>query len=762
MAHFVYIPESTHIGTGAETIFGFDWPYLSPDDIQVTVDGVDVPTVLSGLATVLITPAPALNAAIRIYRDTDAQNPAYQFATGVPFLPRYVDENNRQTLYAVQEGYLFATDAVETANAALALATTADAKADEALTNSDNAVADAAAALLAAGNAMTAASTALTVANGVDAKADTALADSAEALALAQQAIDAVTASGVASFNGRFGFVVPAAGDYAASMIATSVSGQTVQSTLDAQRAALELAINNYADQVNAALGSNLIGYRGHTVRTELDTKLRYHTPEEYGYAIGNSLASRTAALQACHNAANTDKRSVFYSDVYVVSKLTLSDHTEYAITGTGGIAAGDAVTAYSSLLEIVNSTALKTFGSIYVSCGGNTNYTAGIKVWGSGSGPGGLRTCSLHYLGFNVIGAKVGWQWGDRAAPDNLLSENVMYGGYTYNTPISVIVIGTQAVIEANGYQLIAAGSGGLAGILHVVARCIGGVLTINGGECQIPTVSTGYCFELAPIDSPSFAHTYGSIAVNGSKIESASLLLFAHNINTIPDIAVGSGSLCISGGGGYHSFTGASFQADSTFSGKLVVDKLAHFHCNALRTAQTVAFNGPAEIDIENLAFDTNFRRGLYGITGGIPRFGYQQIFEVVNLAGQAIASGAAVTLKPQAIPSRENNQHFSANWNLATGVFTVPQGGLKDVRVFVQVDSVSARAASSVQVIINNVGVGGWFGVAGHYGAGTCELGDLPAGTTVDIRFFNADLGTVTFGSSNFDRIVLHARN
>lgn len=119
-------PESLKVGNGVETVFGFSFPYLRIQDVAVTVNGVTVPTVLVGTAQVSVTPAPAVGAAIRIYRNTPAQFPAYQFATGVPMLPRYIDENNRQLLYGLQEGLLQFTATQTTAEEALRRAAAAE------------------------------------------------------------------------------------------------------------------------------------------------------------------------------------------------------------------------------------------------------------------------------------------------------------------------------------------------------------------------------------------------------------------------------------------------------------------------------------------------------------------------------------------------------------------------------------------------------------------------------------------------------------
>lgn len=97
-------PESLHVGNGVETVFGFNWPYLIPTDLRVTVNGVEVSVMLASPNQVSVVPAPPALSVVRIYRNTPAQNPTYLFATGIPMLPKYIDGNNKQLLYALQEG----------------------------------------------------------------------------------------------------------------------------------------------------------------------------------------------------------------------------------------------------------------------------------------------------------------------------------------------------------------------------------------------------------------------------------------------------------------------------------------------------------------------------------------------------------------------------------------------------------------------------------------------------------------------------------
>lgn len=136
-------PESLHVGTGTETVFGFNWPYLLPRDLSVTLNGVPVPTVLASTNQVSVTPAPAPGVIVRIYRNTPAQIPTYLFASGIPMLPRYIDGNNKQLLFALQEGLLQFAQTQATADLALLRAELAVRSADSAVATSQQASATA-------------------------------------------------------------------------------------------------------------------------------------------------------------------------------------------------------------------------------------------------------------------------------------------------------------------------------------------------------------------------------------------------------------------------------------------------------------------------------------------------------------------------------------------------------------------------------------------------------------------------------------------
>lgn len=133
--------EDVYEGDGTTAVFQFHFPYLAASDVFVSVDGVNVSfTLLPGsVAQVQTTVPPAVGTVVKVYRNTLAYVPEHLFASGVPFLPRYVDENNRQLLYASQEAI---NDTAVTAAEALVIAEEAKQIAQEAEDKIDGAIID--------------------------------------------------------------------------------------------------------------------------------------------------------------------------------------------------------------------------------------------------------------------------------------------------------------------------------------------------------------------------------------------------------------------------------------------------------------------------------------------------------------------------------------------------------------------------------------------------------------------------------------------
>jgi hypothetical protein len=119
--------EVTLIGDGVTTQFNFTFPYLKDTGVFAEVDGVATPFSYVTASTIEFAEAPADGAEVRIYRNSPGEQLQYEFNLGAPFLPRYVDANNRQLLFVMQEAV---NDTQGIANEALTATATFDARMD--------------------------------------------------------------------------------------------------------------------------------------------------------------------------------------------------------------------------------------------------------------------------------------------------------------------------------------------------------------------------------------------------------------------------------------------------------------------------------------------------------------------------------------------------------------------------------------------------------------------------------------------------------
>ncbi|MNJ09281.1 Pectate lyase superfamily protein [compost metagenome] len=236
--------EAVYTGDGATTIFQLNFPILDATDVFVSVNGVDVSfTFLPGTpASVQTTVPPAFGTEVIVYRNTDAVSIEHVFTAGVPFLPRYVDENNRQLLYAIQEGLQSFGETDAKAQQALDTANAANETANDALSQVQANV-----------------SRNLRVAN-----TDPVI-PPIPSVALRQGML--------------LGF------DSAGNPI-------TIPAGPSGSAAALAMAL---ADQADPANGAGLIGYRGYTVHQRLDEE---RSLLSFG-AVGDGVTDDTVAVQA-------------------------------------------------------------------------------------------------------------------------------------------------------------------------------------------------------------------------------------------------------------------------------------------------------------------------------------------------------------------------------------------------------------------------------------------------------------------------------
>lgn len=269
------ITENTFTGDGATVLFPFTFPYLQATDIKVSLDGaITTEYTLANATTIEFNVAPAVDTAIRIYRETLGDALAANFFPGSAIRSSDLNQNFTQNLYVTQESNNNATEALTTANtasdtatqaasdAATAIATSNQASADSAtaLANSTTAVADAAAAVATSTAAEATANASNATSNAAEATANAAAVDSTTALATANQAAaDAATAIATANSSAADAATAISTANQAAADATSALSTATTAGTNASNAVTTANAADGKADQAIAAVANALL-----------------------------------------------------------------------------------------------------------------------------------------------------------------------------------------------------------------------------------------------------------------------------------------------------------------------------------------------------------------------------------------------------------------------------------------------------------------------------------------------------------------------
>jgi len=534
------------------------------------------------------------------------------------------------------------------------------------------------------------------------------------------------------------------------------------------KKAPKKVWLTGYHTKNDGAFGSNFYRLKG-LKTTEIDNggtviiitmggvdyvyELQYNGIVAIKWFGAKRLEESTIAVQSAFNYVASFNGTIEIDDLYLVDTIKVTGVNGFAMTGKGALI-GNATTTRDAVLEFKNCTDVTATKTLTISGSYNENYTAGVKVWAEIS----TGTSSLNVLKFNIVGAKLAWQFGDLSEPDVLLSEMSIGEGYTYGCPECLLVIGTQAVIGVTDYQLISGTSGGTGTWLTLprnVIRTIGGRVQVNGGEVILTDVITGVTCNIQPIDSTSFDNSYGKVIMSNVEIESSSQLLVTSNPNNILNTT--KGLFDLSQCGGYHSQNAFSFmQTDIDFIGEVVV-KQCDFYGAVARTQPTLQCYGNANVYIDDISFKTNFVQGLGAISGGIVHFTYRMILNANNLVGQTLTSGAATTLVFASKVSDIDLNRFTLDYNALTGVFTVPTGGLKNIKIETQLLKAGLGGEWYVQINGSSYGIR----ELGNYSHNSYSINSLNAGDTIKIVLLNLSATTVAT-SAYLDYFQIFASN
>lgn len=476
----------------------------------------------------------------------------------------------------------------------------------------------------------------------------------------------------------------------------------------------------------------------------------------DYGASPAESAANNNTAIEAAVAAVGDGGALFFPQGTYLVTGVTIDSVSGLHLLGDFATLKGPASGALNAVLELKNSVAVTVRG---LNIHGNHNPDLVSGIWGYTDDSTQFSLSNFDNIIFS--GCPIAFKFGHEDYEDALVSEITVDGGYTYGCPIPIQLIGTQTVVNCNGYNLVSGTNGGAGDFLTLprrVAEVKGGHLNITGGECLITDTAGYVCFNVEPITSVAYSNPYGKISVNNSIIESASQLAISDNPGSISTPT--GGMIRIVGCSGYHASNSFSFiQTDADFEGKVIV-KNNDFYAGTARTQMNIECgNSDAQVYCDDFSFGSNFVQGLAGISGGTAHFTQRQILSVTNLNGQSLPNTTQTDLKYTSVSTSGDLARFSSGYSSATGIFTVPAGGLKNVQILAQMN-LAGLSTSELYVKIN----GNIAGVLSPINPSTQihhYVQSLAAGDTIKITLNCLD-GALTADSDSADYFSIFASN
>lgn len=476
-------------------------------------------------------------------------------------------------------------------------------------------------------------------------------------------------------------------------------------------------------------------------------------------YAPGGGVVDETTEIQAWFDYVADNNLEGVLGGSHAVSTIVLDGKNGFKISGRGALV-GNATSATDAVLELKSCTDMEWQKGIYINASYKTEYSAGVKVWADNTPTGGLSTFAI-----SIVGAPLAWQFGDSSEPDALgFSEMVVRDGYTFGCPAVCDVIGSQSVVTFQGYQLLSTlgtNPPGWSALNRRVLRVIGSSVLITGSELTLNDVTTGVCMDVRPINSPGFDNVYGKITISNTLIETSSQLATATN----PDAVVLAGSPITKGAISLHQCKGVHTQDAFAFvdlaadyEGDFIMEDCNFFNTVA-RSQANINAAGNANIYVKDQSFGTNFIQGLSGITGGIVHFDRREILHVNNLNGQSIPNAAATVLNYTTTVVTSDTGRFNTGYS--AGTFTVPTGGLRSVEVHTQI-VLSGTSPANSELYVDVDGTAYGVSKDTDFHQNTIHIGDLNAGQTLRVRFFNVSAGAKTAPTDVKEFFKIIARN
>ncbi len=433
-------------------------------------------------------------------------------------------------------------------------------------------------------------------------------------------------------------------------------------------------------------------------------TGLRDPCPEWFG-AGGRGTTDDTAAVQrAIDSVGDRPGSRLILSGKYAVTSLVVSRFGFTIQAENAWLVARPGAAEY--LLRFAPSAhSASITGNLFVDLDYNLGYGCAINV------------NARHFTAHNVFmwRCPLGWLIGDRRWATSGIagdaergdSEIEVFGSSTAHCLRAVEAVGANTIVKFTGCLLYSypwtLRDGDPRKAAWEAADCttiraIGALIYIDSGA--IANFSTKPLIDVQPVQttSPEYFSEYGKVFVNSAHLEGGNFFA-ATNPRGIKSSGR-SNSLSLIGCNGYLSSDNPVVTTDPLFAGGILIQ-----HCGFYRAGRksviAVIGSRQATVSIDTGSFFDDSPKGLNAVRGGTQKFAGRLIL-CAQRSAQAVAPAGEI-VRFGTVAQLPDGADFESCYDLATGVFTCPYGGLVNVTVRAALAVTNGLAADTGEVAI-----------------------------------------------------------
>lgn len=392
-----------------------------------------------------------------------------------------------------------------------------------------------------------------------------------------------------------------------------------------------------------------------------------------------------TVAVQAAIDYVNTNGGLLDLTGTWRVTKIDMgSTNTFFEVQGIPTFV-GIASTPQDCIVEITRGN-FNITGGMIVFGQYSTNYTSGYWIHNDTQ----VQFADLD--DFNAVGCQIGIRFGDATQGGSITSEMTLKNPRTFGCPVALQVEGGNAYLTVIAGVLSGDNFGGSGSWLTFDRHAVinkGSSVTVLGGEV-IQTASGAVADHLVEIQ-PSLWDgdlVWGRSSFIGVTMESGGPLCKIHNPGALAGaVPADKAQFLVNSCVGFHSQDNAPFiSAIAAYPGDIVWSN-NNFWFPGTRTEYNIECAGnDCNVYVDDRGFGNGFMGPIAGTLGGVAHFSKRVIFQAIGLPAVALGAGAN-TLLWQSFVADDDNLRYQGFYVAGTGTFTVPTGGLRNMRIRAQ---------------------------------------------------------------------------